>query len=410
MINSKKIQIDLMESHENAYYIWEKRKFTNLPLLHFDAHLDISTDTISGLHFGNFLYMAIKKRIISELHWIIPGSMEDFKKDFIIIKKILSELVSQDVIINNYSTNTEIDYSEGKIESILYGIPFYIYPIDNLSLMDKQVLVDIDVDFFVIDRIKHNNNLINIGKRKQWIKPSKFINLIKKNILDTNQITIAYSVYGGYTPLIYKSIGHEIAKNLGYSADSIDKKILAGNLFLKFINFLNKNNFPEGRKYYREVIKLDPSYLVAENTYGWLYLKKRNLKNAKREFIKMLKINKQDIYSLMGLAIICIFERELIKSSILFETILKLQRNDSISIVYLAYINFKLKKIKKAKQLLLTYKHFYSKNFFIELLLARLYEKEKRIDLSDKHYTSAFNCGIVREIPLGLESLMEDEK
>lgn len=396
-------RLHLIENHNEAYYLWKKHKFMNLPLVHFDAHLDITFDYQKNINIANFLYSAIKENIITELFWVIPGFKKDFNKDIFSIKNLLFKLKSQDPYTIMYNSKIKFDY--GLIRTKLCGIPLYICTIDKLPFFNKPVLLDIDVDYFVIKRLKNSSPTQEIGKRKPWLNINNFTHVVKNNIKKIKFITMAYSVNGGYTPMKYKVIGDQLAHRLGFSNSNTEKRILAGKYFLTFRNYFEKGEMRDAKKFYDYALTLNPNYYILDNNYGPLYLKRGNYRTAKKEFTKMLKIDKRDTYSRIGLGIISLLRNDLENARQHFNKALRVN-SKSNCLVYLAYIEFKLKNFKRAKIFISKFNKIHSKNFWGKLLLAKLYEKNNQHNLAKVEYQKTFNTGMQDTSPFGIDALL----
>jgi tetratricopeptide (TPR) repeat protein len=291
--------------------------------------------------------------------------------DLHLVKKILSDLSTHDSI-----SKKPISYflKNGVITTLLFGIQIYICVLDDLPFIKEYTLLDIDTDFFIIDRIRSNSNLQEIGERKPWIQIETFIKCIHARIKKIAFTTIAYSVNEGYTPLLYKTIGDRVARALGFFDRQSNNRILAGTHFHSFRTFFDKGDISQARKKLISAINLNPSYLSPENTYGGLFIKNKELGKAKREFTKMLLINNGDIYCMIGMGIICIYERKFIDAENYFKRILLLDPKNIQCLIYLAWIAYAQKQYIKSKKWAQIACDVNSNNFYIQYLVAKLFE------------------------------------
>lgn len=398
--------INLVEEHEEAYFIWKKHKFLKKTIVHIDAHLDVFPDVSNNINLGNFLYKAIKENIVSTLWWVVPDNDQVFIKNLSVYKRHIEMLQTFDVDNRKYQCTTPLFLDRGIIKMCLYDITLFICNLNNLPKLDRSILLDIDVDFFIYKNGVRTSNLDNIGEKKQWLSIKKFIDVLQKKITKIECGTIAYSVRSGYTPLSYKSIGDKIAKKLGSIDGDIANRVKAGTYFKKFRYFFDKNDIKSARKYYFFATKLNPLYNSPQNNYGLLFLKKKNLNKAKEEFTKMLLINAHDIHSLIGLGIIDLYYKKYRSARYTFLLALK-QEKDSITILlYLAWTCFALKDYKGSKEILLSIEKRDKYNFFSKYLLSLLMREERKQRKSAKLLQDAMSLTQIRNIPLGIESIL----
>lgn len=324
----------LIEDHQEALKFWQSYRYQNQRLLHFDAHLDYEDTDQGKLNIGNFLHFAVKEKIVSKIFWVIPGKKQFLYEDVIFLKQILTNA-------NKFCQKNEITIHNGVFRSFINSTPLIISTLDTLPEINKPVLMDIDVDFFTFDRLKNNNPLDNIGKRKPWITEKKFIQIIKKKKIKRVFTTICYSVNGGYTPIIYKTIGDRLAAYLGYKNNNFNKRILAGKNYLIFRKMLDKNKFKQARKYFHLAVSLNRKYIVKDNNYGPLYLMKGDIKNAEKEFKLFLRINPTDVHCLIGMGIVNIYKHQLKKSETYFQQVLKIDKDNLTAKIYLTAFEFR---------------------------------------------------------------------
>lgn len=393
----------LVEDHHQAYYAWKKQHLFHQTLIHIDAHLDYEAVDHNKIDIGNFLFFAIKNKIVTKIYWVIPGSEKSFCEDLIFIKKNFLKIHKSSLINRFVLTN-------GIIKTDINTIPLYISTLDTLPIISEPVLLDIDVDFFLFNSLKNNNPLNNIGKRKPWITTKKFVRIINKKIIKRNFITISYSVNGGYTPIIYKTIGDDIAAKFGYLDTNLNKRLQAGKSYLKFRKFFDQGKIDEAKKYYKLAVFLNRKYLVRDNNYGTLFLLKKDFNNAEKEFLLMLRINPFDIHCLVGLGIISIYKTNLIKAKNYFKRALSIDKKNKTVLLYLAYIELKLKNYSLSKKYVALINKYYKKGMnkiFILFILSRLYGIEKQFNLMEKNCRAILKYKIDGDlhIPLGLELL-----
>ncbi|MDD5070827.1 MAG: UPF0489 family protein [Candidatus Omnitrophica bacterium] len=356
-----KKNITLFEDHTQSYYEWKKRKFQKMPLVHIDAHLDFAffavKKPVQALeeaksfdelkrdlekylgkcrsnqqidkqeNIGNYIYPAMKDGLVSDFYWVIPGKLSNNTK-------ILNDKV---FLKDPYRGGIKYE-SRGKVfRGKIYNQKFMICSIDKITV-SEPVLLDIDLDYLMykLGEEKSSDKSKIKGKnieRKPWMYPKEFVETLIKKFPHPAFITIAYSVNGGYTPILYKFLGDEIYLRLaGFTksdkklSDLLDKKNIA--IRKKNISALDKIVLEIGEtkipgsfkkrflahtyfwlfyltgkaKYYCGSVALDKSYRAKDNNYGWEYLKIGNFKKAQSEFERILKADPLNKYALLGIS------------------------------------------------------------------------------------------------------------
>jgi len=391
----KKVKPDLvfMEDHHHALDEWRKRHFKKCTLLHFDPHIDYQKTSVEDVNIANFLYLALNERIVSEIYWVIPGTNDQLLKDILYLKKMLPP------------NPNLIHYNRNMMHVLLYSVHLYVTTIENLPLFTKPILLDVDVDFFVTKRLKQADPLVEIGTRTPWIRPKKLASLIRERVKYTLFTTIAYSVNGGYTPLCYKSLGDQFALSLGYDDESVRKRITAGQYFSKYITARNKNHMKSAKAFYMYAVALNPTYLVPDNTYGMLYLRTKNIIKAQNEFLMMLKVNKSDIYSLIGMGIVCLYRNNVTLSMQYFSKVLSIHNQNKTCLLYLALLALKHNHKNQALKFITSFQQL-SDNAVISLYLQYRYcLASGQIRKSQKLFTQILETKKQIEVLPGLELL-----
>lgn len=420
-MNSK--EIVLLEDHHESYYAWEERGFRNLPLVHLDAHIDfgfqevkdeklilqeakslaeLKTQLEKAMLFrkykfkkekltdiGNYIYPAIRDGIVSEFFWIIPGRMSEFKKCLVLIKKMLKGFKEQDPFACE-----SVSFEPGFIKTKLYNKPLYICILETLPVIKNQVLLDIDIDFLVIDSLKNAEVTANVGKRKPWITPEELVQVLEKKMSSTRFITIAYSVNGGFTPMVYKTEGDQIARCFGHSDPDLEGRIHAGEYFKSFRAALDKEDFKTAKRYYLQALKMNPKYKELDNNYGPLYLMIEDYAQAEKEFRAILKVDKEDSYCLSGLGRICLVKKRFMDAKDYFKKALTLRPDNKTGLLGLSEVEFKLKNYSSAKSYIARYENLEPMQGFSRYLLGQIYEKENNPREALAKYKEALQIGL----------------
>lgn len=467
MAQGKKIPVKLIENHNQAYYFWKKLGISNKPLIHFDAHIDFNFHPAKPLrqtleeakskqgllrqlsqnlaykqlnikeesltNIGNYIYPAIRDGIVSDFYWVIPGERQEFKSSLKNLRHILRAFFYQDP----FKTG-RIAKENGMLKAEIYGRNFIVTTLDGLPANITDAIVDIDCDFFTTETIRRAKAAQDIDRRFPWVWPEAFVDRLKNKRIRPSCITIAYSVNGGFTPLIYKFLGDETALFFNGISQSLKKIIsiknealasfkkgkikasvdmLKGALqnldvvkvnhglknrlkahiaFALFRCSVALNNLAQARRYYNLAVSSDRTYRVKDNNYGPLYLRRKGwLKKAEREFnIILFSSGKADSYALCGLADIFMRRKDFAKAKALFKKAYRLDRKNQEALLGLSRVELLLKNHKTALRYL---KNSKSKNRIQTVtysLLAQAYEGLGRFDAALKEYRLALYFGI----------------
>jgi len=411
--------IHLIENHDEALKIWRKFKLRNFDLLHIDAHIDFGfylakpfewiinrsktvkelkddltraivyqnyeSDFDKQINIGNYIYPAMEEGIVKDFYWVVPGKVSDFEKSKKSIKAMLIYILKK----NNINFSKDFKIKKGLMAVKLCDKKITVCTLDKIPYFKKRVLLDIDVDFLLIDKISTADNTTNIGLRKPWILPEKLIKIIKNKVIKPQITTIAYSVNGGYTPLKYKYLGDEIAYCL---APNEFKHRFARNFKAAcyFNNFLSAGK----KKDYQECIKLNKSYTIQDNNYGYLYLNIGKFSEAKKEFYNILKVDSRNPAPFLGLGEVALNEKKYNQARRIFSYVLKLKHDISIAKLGLAKAEFSLKNFKKAKILFLDCQKSMPLNAEIHYFLGQIYEIKKKFKKCIRFYFHALKLGL----------------
>ncbi|MCX6795898.1 MAG: hypothetical protein NTW06_00160, partial [Candidatus Falkowbacteria bacterium] len=227
------------------------------------------------------------------------------------------------------------------------------------------------------------------SKRAPWIYPDRLAEVLKERVRNAKIITIAYSVNDGFTPILYKVLADELAYRLSprYFKQHYRQKFITSVLFECF-------ELTGKKEYYLKAIKADPSYRVADNNYGPLYLKIRKFSQAKKEFLKIANVDSGNPYPYIGLGNVALERRNYFKAKSYFSRALKIKNNLSQALSGLAQIEFKLKNFKKLKRSLNKYQKIYPLGVESYYFLGRIYEKEKKYHKAISFYQDSLRLGM----------------
>ncbi len=411
-------KIFLIEDHHEALKIWREKEVKNLDLVHIDAHIDFGfhparpikkivnearslKELKRGLEYslafthyekdfdkqtdmGNYIYPAMQEGIVKNFYWVVPGRLKEFKESHKFIKDTVS----------NLTKNTPRLGSRGIISTEFLGRNFVVCTLERLPVLRQSVLLDIDTDFLVIDSLPTSSNTAKIGKRKPLILPQDLVEILKKRIKRPRLITIAYSVNGGWTPMKYKHLGDEIAYY--FAPGKFEKQLNNNSQAAECFNLFTSTGKKE---YYRKAVKLNPTYRVADNNYGPLYLSLRKFSFAQDEFLRVLKVDPKNPACLLGSGNIALERRDFKRAKEYFSFALNSGNHGLFnevknqSLLGLARAEFDLKNFKRAKELLFRYQIRQPLQPQSYYLLARIFEKEKDFERSARLYQDAIRLG-----------------
>ena len=321
--------IHIMEDHDDALNVWKKNNVKNVDLVHVDAHIDFGIHQAKSLenileeaksveevkrsleisltfsryehnldaqtHIGNYIYPAIKEDIIKDFYWIVPGTLMDFEAAVKLVKGMLGNLLKQ----AGERSAVRVRREGGKVRSITTRFGehrMFVCTLDALSPQEQITLLDIDMDFLIIPNLFEVGRTHRIKSQKPWISPENFVRKIQEKIKNPEIVTIAYSVNGGYTPIVYKHLGDEIAYRLDPERQQKDYQTKS-QAACYYSQFLATNK----KEFYQKAVQLDPSYRAPDNSYGPVYLSMRKYGLAEKEFTSIWKVDKKNPACLQGL-------------------------------------------------------------------------------------------------------------
>jgi len=423
MIKTNSRDIILVEDHHQAYYAWRERRISNMPLVHMDAHIDFGfqevkdiplivneAKTLSELKaqlerallfrqkkfdiekltdIGNYIYPAMREGIVSEFYWVIPGNIDQLEKSLADIKRILKDLKK-----NDPRGDDGVCIERGYVRSTLYGRQFSIIVLETMPVLDMPVLLDIDTDFLLMNSLKEADPFKNIGRRRPWIAADDFISRVREKVIRPAIITIAYSVRGGYTPMIYKTVGDELARGFGYSDARLNERLRAGEYFQNFRLHMERRDYERARLNYLAAIGMNPSYREKDNNYAPLYFEAQDYVHARKEWCAMLKVDGDDIGSLCGLGRIHLVKKRYHPAKKYFEAALASDPRHPESIIGLAEVEIHQKNYRVAQELLYVYETLVPIQSLSRFLSGLIQEKLKNPQGAFVKYWEAMQLGM----------------
>lgn len=332
--------VHCVENHDGAYTVWRDAGVALRVLVHVDAHHDMYGRWIdrkdpkerSRINIANFVYAALEDELAREVIWVVPDptwATPAGRRD------IARELKSLDQGAGR--TKPAIRVERDRITGTVLGRSIQVCTAQNLPALNEAVLLDIDIDYFVIPNVGYRG--IGVYGTLPWRWPAELLAHLKARGVRTDLTTIAYSVEGGYTPLQWKYLGNELAQRL--QSDSTDlawtdrmrdavRAAGRGDSALAEEHYLAARTLrPEvaapcyhlahlcaamgrleaGREHLRQACDLDSSYRGPYNNAGWWYLEKERYDQARTAFARAQSLDPDDAYAHLGHGLLSIQEK-----------------------------------------------------------------------------------------------------
>lgn len=434
----------LMENHNEAVLLWRKTGQKNRILVHIDSHFDfenildkdpsclLEIKTISGLkttaeknffwnltgrkedelvHIGNYIYPAIKENIVSQFYWIVPDWVF---KNTRRIKRFRKEI--ENIIRFGLKENNKLKWQDNFLISNIFGIKFVICRLKDLPKLEEEVLLDIDVDYF-------------IDNEKLWLDADVFIQRLKERGLDSDFITIAYSVEGGFTPAKYKFIGDHLAYLFnGHSRQHGDfnKAVLLitkalkakdAKLYSEAVSFLKEaencyseyaatyyhlsdlyykmDSKEQARNYYQKAISADSSYRTLYNNPGPLLEGRFKLKEAEVEYKKMLELDPENFNFFIGLGNIYRKQKKWDIAILYYKKALDLVSDNDEALRNIGYVQMQKKDFDNSLRNLTKALCLKPNDSLTHSYLGFIYLKKKNYNDAMRHSHRAINLGLL---------------
>jgi tetratricopeptide (TPR) repeat protein len=332
---SSLIETALIENHDEAYYLWHEKQYRGCTLVHVDAHHDMwyiaDGDPIT---IGDYVCPALKEKIITRIYWVVPDeSFRNHENQCAILEHV-------NALVRQYpGSPREIKVEKARISTNILNSSFIVCTAKDVPAIDEPVLLDIDVDYFVLPRVARPADA-EVPGEIPWCWPDDLIAQLQQKI-NPVMTTIAYSVQGGTTPLQWKYLGQylqtlltskENAK-LRFHRRMRDAAIEehAGNLdkaeeiyneiasiypeqasveFRRARFFLKGSRYEEASRAYQRAVLLDPRYEGPFSSAGIVLEQAGKLLEAEKEYEAFLKMSPGDAYCHWGLAKIAASRQE----------------------------------------------------------------------------------------------------
>jgi tetratricopeptide (TPR) repeat protein len=413
------MKVFLKDDHDEALKIWRKLGAKNLDLIHVDAHIDFVMHhardpqeifaqamnlnqlkqnleyTLSFLEYekdldkqtniGNYIYPAMRDGLVKNFWWVIPGDSGSFEKNFKLIKRIFTRSFGGQKL-------KFIKKAKGLALVQTWGREFWVCVLDTLTVFTQPVLLDIDTDFLVVGDLSRADNICDIGKRTPWINPQTLKDKLALKVKNPAATTIVYSTNGGFTPMVYRHLGDELAYIFDPQkfASVFRRNAKAAESFKKFLIFGKKSD-------YQAAVKIEPAYRDEDNNYGPLYLAKNRFNSAQKELENILRVDPQNPAALKNMGMFFLQKREYFEALRYFQRVLEqkaIKKGLRSQIVFgIAQANFKLNRLDAARKWFALHKRFNPLSGQSYYCLAQIYRANKEYALAVENYRHALRLG-----------------
>ena len=316
-----------IENHDEALPIWRDSAGTGRVLVHVDAHHDMWwVRPEHSVTIANFISPALRDGILREIYWVVPdgswASAGNRRQIFHHLRRIQRQYPG---------SPAPVEITSERMSTTLLGKPVRICSVEDLPKFDESVLLDVDVDYLLLPRVTYGASDPHPALPWRW--PADLVARLHSGGVQSDLVTIAYSVEGGYTPLRWKYLGDELEARLeaqgsepilrgmdfmragaeaaargecaaaeqAYREASILLPHLAAPAWHLAFLYLDWGRGEDGQEMYRRAIERDASYRTAHNSTAlWHYWEKR-WADCERECRRTLALDANDAYAHLGL-------------------------------------------------------------------------------------------------------------
>ena len=316
-----------IENHDEALPIWRCSAGTGRVLVHVDAHHDMWwVSSGQKVTIANFISPALREGILREIYWVVPDrsweSAANRRHIFRHLRRIQRQFPDPPA---------PIEITRDHVSSTLLGKPLRICSVEALPKFEENVLLDLDVDYLIFPRVTYGPG--DPHPPLPWRWPEDLVRRLQFRGVQSDLITIAYSVEGGFTPLRWKYLGDELESRLEtkfqpqmvrgmdfmragaeaaargecstaeqeYREASARLPKLAAPLWHLAFLYVDCGRLDEAQTLYRRALDLDPSYRTAHNSSAlWHYWDQR-WADCEGECRRTLTLDPNDAYAHLGL-------------------------------------------------------------------------------------------------------------
>jgi hypothetical protein len=156
---------------------------------------------------ANFISPALREGIFREIYWVVPDrsweSARNRRHIFHHLRHIQRDFPE---------SPARIEITRDHISTTLLGRPLRICSVEGLPKFEETVLLDLDVDYLILPRVTYGPGDSHPALPWRW--PEDLIAGLYSHGVQSELVTIAYSVEGGFTPLCWKYLGDELEARL----------------------------------------------------------------------------------------------------------------------------------------------------------------------------------------------------
>ena len=324
-LNRPLSRIFRIENHDEALPIWRKSGCTGRILIHVDAHHDMWWVALGqNVTIANFISPALRDGILREVYWIVPDRSWESAENR---RHILHHLSRMQKGFPGRPESIEI--RRDRISTTLLGKSLHICSVDGLPKFSEDILLDLDVDYLIFPRVTFGHT--DPHPVLPWTWPEDLLSRLHARDVQSDLVTIAYSVYGGYTPLRWKYFGDElearlvgadteILRGMGLMREGAEAAArgdfgaaeqkycdaagclpnLAAPLWRLAFLYLDARRVSEARQMYQRSKNLDPGYRPPFNSDALWHFWDRRWAAAEREYRHTLELDPDDAFAHLG--------------------------------------------------------------------------------------------------------------
>ncbi|HKY23492.1 MAG TPA: tetratricopeptide repeat protein [Vicinamibacterales bacterium] len=268
-------RVFMLENHDEACEHWRQSGVRDRLLVHIDAHHDAARPAAPGsITIADYVRAAVQAGLVREAIWVVPEPSWQRASVRRTIERHLARL----------------------------DMPMRACPISALPAFSEPVLLDVDVDYFVIPEVRFG--VPDVLLPRPWCRPGDLVDRLHEHHVRTDFATIAYSVEGGHTPLRWKYLGDELATILRTPSSGRPTAPPPGSAAQHYglaHAHLEAGRLQEARASLQQAYSLDPSYRTPYGSGGLALLQRRDWKAARGAFQSALALDPLDASALAGL-------------------------------------------------------------------------------------------------------------
>jgi tetratricopeptide (TPR) repeat protein len=297
--------------HDGAFHAWRTSGVRAASLVHIDAHHDAAAPGGAPIDIGNFVGAALAEGMVSRVDWIVPDPLWQSASGRQFVRRELRGL------------------GDSRINA---------GPVASIRPAEGPVLLDLDVDYLALadPRRKGSDAL-------PWCWPDDLTSGLRDLVLAPELITIASSVTGGFTPILWKHLSAEIALRLAGDRNDdrlacyerlrtaaeearqgrLDAAIAASEAAVTLCpaegaghyhlasHLLAAGRAEEARASFARTLNRDPSYRTPFRTRAPSHLRHGRWAAAREACESALALDPDDPYARYGLGVVALHEGRL---------------------------------------------------------------------------------------------------